>query len=109
MKATLVALTTVVVLIGSAAQADDWKDESGKGRGNRDRGVIVQVPAPNPYTSRADITTALAFQTVTFRRPVNAGHGIQTGRQDSTTVLQVLSIGHWLVDGGIELGNLATM
>ena len=48
MKAPLTAITLMAALVGSAAQADDWKDESGKGRGRG--GVTVQVPYPgNPH------------------------------------------------------------
>jgi hypothetical protein len=43
MKAILTATTLAAALFGSvAAQADDWKDESGKGRGRG--GITVQVP-----------------------------------------------------------------
>jgi hypothetical protein len=48
----LTALTAIAaLLVPLSAQADDWKDESGKGRGKRDRGVTVYVPypAPTPY------------------------------------------------------------
>jgi hypothetical protein len=48
MKATVTGITIMAALLGSfAAQADDWKDESGKGRGYGNRGgVTVQVPYP---------------------------------------------------------------
>lgn len=43
------AAALLALLVPLAAQADDWKDESGKDGGKRERrGVTVQIPHPTP-------------------------------------------------------------
>lgn len=45
------AAALITLLAPLAVQADDWKDESGQGRGKRDRGgvgITVQIPYPAP-------------------------------------------------------------